>query len=150
MLKRLVIVAFVGLMAAACVTTYDSQENAILSVIGGGLTDTYVWKPPVNSYLRGDGAECQVYRIRQFNRAGQARDGEATVCRLQGQSWLLTDRAFGPWSHASYPPTQQPAPPSTSYPVQNPSYPVQQPNYPQQPQPQPQPTAPGSWVPVTR
>ena len=86
MLKRLIIVAFAGLLAAACATTYGSQEDAILSVIGGGLTDTYVWKPPVNSYVRNDGASCEVYRIRQFNRAGQARATARRRCAASRDS----------------------------------------------------------------
>ena len=142
MLKRISVVVLAGVLMAACQTTYVDQTQAILGLIGGGLSDTEVFTPPYASFNRSDGAYCESYQIRQFNRAGQIRYGQATVCQFQNGPWSLADRSFGAWSPASMPAPGYPGPgpshptPGTSYPVPNPSYPVPghpQPTYPTPP-----------------
>ena len=148
MYLRICMVVLAGALLGACQTTYGNQTGTILSVIGGGLGDTEVFTPPYQSYNRRDGAYCEVYQIRQFNRAGQARYGSATVCRYNLDPWFLAGRSFDPWTPASAPV------PGPSYPVPNPSYPVPHPSHPAPGNPPmapaPAPGQPGQWVPVIR
>ena len=147
MFVRIGMVVLVGALVAACQTTYSSQTGTILSVVGGGLGNTEVFTPPFQTYNRRDGAYCQVYQLRQFNRGGQVRYGTATVCRYGPDPWFLAGRSFDPWTYAGAPV------PSPSYPVPNPSIPVQNPSQPIPSQPMPPapaPGQPGQWVPVTQ
>ena len=143
MFVRIGMVVLVGALLAACQTTYSSQTGTILSVVGGGLGNTEVLTPPYQTYTRADGAYCQIYQIRQFNRGGRVRYGTATVCRYGADPWFLAARSFDPWTPASAPI------PSPSYPVPNPSQPMPS-NPTPAPAPAPAPGQPGQWVPVTQ
>lgn len=137
-----------GVLMAACQTTYMDQTQAIHSLVGGGLSDTEVFTPPYATFLRSDGAYCESYQIRQFNRANQVRYGQATVCQFSNGPWSLADRSFAAWSPASLPAPSHPAV-GPSYPVPNPSYPAPRHPHPNYPTP-PASGQPGQWTPVTR
>lgn len=153
MFARISILLLAGVLMAACQTAYVDQTQAIHNLIGGGLSDTEVFTPPYATFARSDGAYCESYQIRQFNRAGQIRYGQATVCQFQNGPWSLADRSFGSWSPASVPAPSYPAPspsyPAPSHPVPNPSYPVPSHPHPNYPTP-PASGQPGQWTPVTR
>ncbi|MBL6929461.1 MAG: hypothetical protein ISR44_09850 [Rhodospirillales bacterium] len=148
MFARFGFVVLAGMVLAACQTTYSNQTQAILAVLGSGLTDTDVYNSPFYQFDRGDGAFCQVYQIRQSNTYGQVRYGNATVCKKPTSGWFLAGHTFNSWVNASAPI------PTPSYPVPSPSYPVVNPSVPVQPaQPLPAPPAPGQpgqWVPITQ
>lgn len=148
MFARISALLLAGVLLAACQTTYVDQTQAIYGLIGGGMSDTEVFTPPYATFTRSDGAYCESYQVRQFNRMGQVRYGQATVCQFQNGPWSLADRSFGAWSPTNVPAPSYPAP-SPSYPVPNPSYPM--PSHPQPSYPTPPASSqPGQWTPVTR
>lgn len=150
MFARISTLLLAGVLMAACQTTYVDQTQAIYNLIGGGLSNTEVLTPPYATFSRSDGAYCESYQVRQFNRRGQVRYGQATVCQFQNGPWSLADRSFGPWSAASVPaPTPTYPAPSPSYPMPNPSHPMPNHPHPNYPTP-PASNQPGQWTPITR
>ena len=97
-----------GLFVVGCQTTStwtppQDDTQAIVNLIGNGLSGVEVLLPASRTYLAADGRDCAVYQFRQ-HAGGTIRPGVATVCHFPGERWQLVQRNLEPPVATTQPP----------------------------------------------